>query len=124
MKQDNILPINAFYITALRDKRSNSRPPARWVNKKTGAIYQRTGMDSIDLLIYIMLLSRADKDKLTCYPSLETICADCGGLDRRVVWQHIHILEQMQYIDVIRARGRPNKYYMRDFAEWAKDPHY
>jgi len=124
MKQDNMLPINAFYLTALRDKRSSGRPPAKWVNKKTGTMHQRTGPDNIDLIIYIMLLSRADKDKLTCYPSIETICTDCGGLDRRVVWQHIQILEQMQYIDVIRARGRPNKYYMRDFAEWSKDPHY
>lgn len=119
-----MLPVNAFYLTALRDKRSKNRPPARWENKRTGAIRQRTSMDSIDLLIYIMLLSRADKDKLTCYPSIETICSDCGGLDRRVVWQHLQILEQMQFIEITKARGKSNKYYMRDFAEWAKNPHY
>lgn len=124
MKQENMLPVNAFYLTALRDKRRHNRPKAEWVDRKTGITKSKTGMDSLDLLIYIMLLSRADKDKLTCYPSIETICSDCGGIDRRTVWEHLSILEQMGFIEIIKKQGRPNTYYMKDFADWAKNPHY
>jgi hypothetical protein len=124
-KKENYLPINAFYITALRDKRSINRPMAYWVNKETGeVIRQRNKMDSLDLLIYIMLLSRADKDKLTCYPSIETICTDCGGLNKRTAWEHLSMLEQMKFITITKSPGRPNIYFMADFAEWLKAPHY
>lgn len=124
-KQENYLPINAFYITALRDKRAFNRPVARWINKETGeVIKQRDKLDSLDLLIYIMLLSRADKNKLTCYPSIETICSDCGGINKRTAWEHLSMLEQMRMIDIQKNPGRPNKYYMLDFAVWLKTPHY
>ena len=122
---ENLLPVNAFYVTALRDKRKKNRPPAQWVNKQTGEVLkQRDYMDNLDLLIYLMLLSRADKNTLICFPSIETICEDCGDLDRRAVWEHLSMLEQMEFIDIQKTKGRPNKYYMRDFAEWLKNPHY
>lgn len=125
MKQENMLPVNAFYLTALRDKRSKNRPPARWIDKDTGEVLrQRDKLDSTDLLIYIMLLSRADKEKYTCYPSLATIASDCGGIDKRTVWEHLSMLEQMGFITIKKTPGRPNVYYMADFAEWAKSPHY
>ena len=124
MKQENMLPVNAFYLTALRDKRSRGRTTAHWTDKGTGKIKSRDYLDSIDLIIYIMLLSRADKDSFTCFPSIETICNDCGGIDRRVVWKHLQMLEQMQVIDIIKNKGRPNTYYMKDFAMWVKNPHY
>lgn len=125
MKNESILPINAFYITALRDKHSVGRPVAKWVDKKTGEILkQRDKMDSLDMLIYIMLLSRVDKDDLTCYPSIETIGRDCGGIDRRTIWEHLCMLEQMRFIEIRKNPGRPNVYYVTDFAEWKKAPHY
>lgn len=125
MRQDNMLPINAFYITALRDKRGHNRPVAQWIDKDTGEVLrQRDKLDSTDLLIYIMLLSRADKEKYTCYPSLATIASDCGGIDKRTVWEHLSMLEQMGFITIKKTPGRPNVYYMADFAEWAKSPHY
>lgn len=125
MRQDNMLPINAFYITALRDKRGHNRPAAQWIDKDTGEVLrQRDKLDSLDLLIYIMLLSRADKEKYTCYPSLATIASDCGGIDKRTVWEHLSMLEQMGFITIKKTPGRPNVYYMADFAEWAKSPHY
>lgn len=123
-KQENLLPVNAFYLTCLRDKRSKNRPPATWTDKKTGEVKEiRTYLNSTDLLIYMMLLTRADKN-LECYPSIETICADCGGLDRRLVWKHLVQLEQMQMINIEKSKGRPNRYYMTDFAEWLKNPGY
>lgn len=124
-KNENYLPINAFYLTALRDKRSRARPRAEWINKDTGEVLKsRAQLDSMDLLIYIMLLSRADKNKLTCYPSISTIGEDCGGIDKRTVWEHLSMLEQMKFITIEKKPGRPNTYYMTDFAEWLKAPHY
>jgi hypothetical protein len=124
-KKENYLPINAFYMTALRDKHCIDRPMAYWTDKDTGeVIRQRDKMDSLDMLIYIMLLSRADKEKLTCYPSIETICRDCGGIDKRTAWEHLSMLEQMEFIKITKNSGRPNMYFMLDFAEWLKDPHY
>jgi hypothetical protein len=124
-KKENLLPVNAFYITALRDKRRLNRPKAEWTDKETGEVIRsRDQADSLDLLIYIILLSRADKDKYTCYPSIETICEDCGGIDRRTAWEHLFMLEQMGFIQIIKKSGRPNTYYMKDFAEWIKAPHY
>jgi hypothetical protein len=124
MRQDNMLPINAFYITALRDKRSKNRPTATWANEDGEIIRKRSSLDALDLLIYMMLLSRADKDKLTCYPAIQTICEDCGGIDRRTVWEHLQMLEQMGMIEIRKKPGKANIYYMADFAEWAKSPHY
>lgn len=124
MKRDNVLPINAFYITWLRDKGKLGRPAARWVNKRTGEVAEKTEMDSVDMLLYIMLLSRADAKTLTCFPSMETICSDCGRMERRKVWRHIDELEQMGFIVVKKQRGKPNVYFMKDFAEWKTEPHY
>lgn len=125
MKQDSRLPINAFYITCLRDKRSQGRSTGRWIDKETGEVLrQRNRMDSLDLLIYIMLLSRADKDKYTCYPAITTIADDCGGIDKRTVWEHLSMLEQMGYIEIQKSPGKPNMYFMKDFADWEKQPYY
>lgn len=125
MKQENMLPINAFYLTALRDKRRYSRQCAEWADKETGEILRsRSYLDGLDMLIYIMLLSRADKDKFTCYPSIATISQDCGGIDKRTVWEHLSMLEQMGFIEIRKKRGKPNTYFMKDFAEWVKNPHY
>ena len=105
MRNDNILPINAFYLTWLRDKGSRE-------------------IDSIDLLIYIMLLSRADKEALTCYPSIDRIAEDCRGLSRATVLKHIDQLETKGLIIINKRPGKPSEYYMSDFAEWRKEPHY
>jgi len=105
MKHENILPINAFYLTCLRDKRNEHLTP--------------TG-----LLIYIMLLSRADKDKLTCYPSIDRIAEDCMGLSRVATLKHIEQLEAQGFIRINKRPGKPSEYFMLDFAEWRKDPHY
>lgn len=125
MKQESMLPVNAFYITALRDKRSSNRRTAQWIDKDTGEILKhRNCLDSLDLLIYIMLLSRADKGKYTCYPSIQKIGEDCGGIDKRTIWEHLSMLEQMEFIQITRNKGKPNTYFMLDFAEWVKNPHY
>ena len=81
-------------------------------------------MDALDMLIYIILLSRADNNELTCYPSIETISEDCGYIDRRTIWEHLQMLEQMQFIEIRKKRGKPNTYFMKDFAVWMADPHY
>jgi len=123
MKKENILPINAFYITWLRDKGRYNRPAAQWADKQTGEITESTELSGAGWLLYIMLLSRADSKTLICFPSLETICRDCG-MDRRKLWKHIAELEQMGFITVTKERGKPNRYYMLDFAQWKQDPHY
>lgn len=105
MKHDNILPINAFYLTCLRDKRGENLTP-------------------IGLLIYIMLLSRADKEKLTCYPSIQTIAEDCKGLDRETVIKHLERLEELGIIIITKRLGKSSEFFMRDFSEWRKEPHY
>lgn len=93
MKQENVLPINAFYITWLRDKGKYNRPPAQWVNKKTGEVTEKTEMDQLDFIMYLLLLSRADTKTLTCFPSIGVICKDCFGIERRTVWRHLTELE-------------------------------
>jgi len=125
LKSENILPINAFYITWLRDKGWCNRPRAVRADKNTGEIIsEKTQMDSIDMLIYIMLLSRADKNTLTCFPSIATICDDCKGLDRRTVWDHLQDLAGMKFIEIEKNPGRPNIYHMLDFARWRDNPRY
>ncbi len=118
MRTENILPINAMYLTWLRDKGCHGKTESKRVNKKTGEVKYKTKMDSIDLLLYIMLLSRADKDTLKCYPSLDTICRDTMSLDRRTAWDHLQDLEQMGFIEIQKARGKPNLYYLKNFAIW------
>lgn len=124
MKRENVLPINAFYITWLRDKGKKDRPIARWANKRSGEIAEKTEMDQIDFIMYMMLLSRADVKTLICFPSIETICKDCFGIERRTAWRHLSELEQMGFIKITKERGKPNRYFMLDFAEWKKNPHY
>lgn len=125
MQTQNMLPINAFYITWLRDKGNKNRKEAKRIDKKTGEIVSsKTKMDATDFIIYIMLLSRADKDNLTCYPSIETICKDSFITDRRTVWNHLQDLEQMEFIQIKKKRGKPNTYFMADFARWKLKPGY
>jgi hypothetical protein len=102
-KENSLLPINAFYITWLRERH----------------ILQTT-----ELIVYIMLLSRADSSELTCFPAMEKICEDCGGIDRRKAWKALQSLESKGFIKVVRNRGRPNKYFMLHFAEWRRSPEY
>ena len=100
--RQNLLPVNAMYLSWLRDKGKKDMAPA-------------------DLLIYIMILSRADSDTLTCFPSIQTICDDCGGLDRRTVWASLDNLHGQGFISIKKSRGRPNVYFMADFFAWRKD---
>jgi hypothetical protein len=105
LKSESMLPVNAFYFTWLRDKGNRD-------------------MDSIDLLIYIMLLTRADKETLTCFPSIARICEDCRGLDRGTVIKHLEALEQKGVISIEKRLGKSSEFFMRDFAEWRKNPGY
>ena len=128
-KKENYLPINAFYITCLRDKRAFNReyPPTHVFNTRTGELKRvitKTKMDAIDMLIYIVLLSRADPVTYECFPSISKICEDCRGLDRHTVIQHLQDLEHMRFIKSTKNPGRSTSYYMADYAEWVKDPHY
>jgi len=81
-------------------------------------------MDALDMLIYMMLLSRADKTTYKCFPSIDQICSDCMGLDRHTVIDHLEDLEHMRYISTDKQKGLSTTYYMLDFAEWLKDPYY
>lgn len=124
MQQKNMLPVNAFYITCLRDKRCYGRPESKRINKRTGEIISKTQMDHYDFIIYVALLSRADAKTLTCFPSIDQVASDYMHVERRTVWEHLQDLEQMQFIAITKKRGKPNVYFMRDFAEWSKHPHY
>lgn len=118
-KETRPWPINAVYLAELRDKRRYDRPIACWCDKTTGeVIRQRDQLDSIDMLIYIMLLSRANKDDLTCWPAISTISQDCGGIDRRTLWEHLTMLEQMDMITTTKRPGQSTVFYMLDFAKW------
>ncbi len=128
-KKENYLPINAFYITCLRDKRSYSReyPDTQIWNKRTGELKRtinKTRMDALDMLIYILLLSRADATTFECFPSITRICEDCMGLDRHTVIQHLEDLEHMRFIQTTKNKGRSTSYRMTDFIEWVKKPYY
>jgi len=128
-KKENYLPINAFYATCLRDKRCINRdyPPTHICNKRTGELKRtisKNKMDALDMLIYMMLLSRADKTTYKCFPSIDQICSDCMGLDRHTVIDHLEDLEHMRYISTDKQKGLSTTYYMLDFAEWLKDPYY
>jgi len=128
-KKENYLPINAFYITCLRDKRSFGKNyPKTIIYKKRSEeikrVIKKERMDAIDMLIYILLLSRADATTYKCFPSIDQISADCMGLDRHTVVEHLQDLEHMRFISTEKHKGLSTVYYMLDFAEWAKDPHY
>lgn len=123
-KKDNLLPINAIYLTWLRDYGKRDRPISKRTYQradKTRTI-QKSEMDIIDFAIYINLLSRADNEKLTCFPSLNLIGEDCFGLDRRTVTDHLMDLEQMGFIEIRKQKGKANTYFMRDFKEWLNNP--
>jgi hypothetical protein len=103
MKKENTLPINAFYITYLRD---------------------RVALSPVSFLIYLMLLSRADSKTLTCFPSIETICNDCKGVDRRTVWNCLNELEKQAIIKTERQKGKANIYTVEHFKRWKQNPTY
>jgi len=125
-KRDNLLPINAIYFTWLRDYGKRDRPISKRIsiNHRTEKtrIIQKSEMDMIDFTIYVNLLSRADKKKLTCFPSLNLISEDCFGLDRRTVTDHLLDLEQMGFIEIRKEKGKANTYFMKDFKEWLNNP--
>jgi len=100
MKDSKIpLPINAMYLTVLRDD---------------------CDLSTNELVVYIMLLSRANNLTATCYPSMALLCRDCGKMDRRKLWEAIAALEEKGLIYVMRIQGKPNVYTMTHFMEWRK----
>ena len=128
-KKENYLPINAFYLTCLRDKRCRDRdyPDTQIWNKRTGKLKRtidKNKMDALDFLIYVALLSRADSKTYKCFPSIDQICADCMGLDRHTVISHLEDLEHMRFISTEKKKGLSTNYFMLDFFEWAKAPYY
>ena len=128
-KKEKYLPINAFYLTCLRDKRSWGReyPETRIWHKRTGElkrIIKKDRMDTLDMIIYVMLLSRADATTYKCFPSIDQISEDCMGIDRHTIIDHLQDLEHMRYISTEKKRGLSTVYYMLDFAEWVKSPYY
>lgn len=126
MSKSTLLPINAVYLTWLRDYGKYGRPKSRResLNKRTGEVkfIIKTKMDMIDYSIYMNLLTRADKDNFTCFPSINLICEDCFDIDRRTVANHLSDLEQMGFIEIRKQKGKSHTYYMKDFAEWLKNP--
>jgi DNA-binding transcriptional ArsR family regulator len=104
-QQETYLPINAMYLSWLRDSGAFNRPGPK------------AKMDAHDRIIYIMLLTRADNEKLTCFPSIDQICRDTG-LDRRTVRDHLSNLEMMGFIAIKKRRGNSNEFFMLDFALW------
>jgi predicted transcriptional regulator len=46
------------------------------------------------------------------------------GLDRHTVIEHLEDLEQMRFISTDKKKGLSTIYYMLDFADWLRDPHY
>lgn len=125
-KKDNLLPINAIYFTWLRDYGKRDRPTSKRIsiNHRTKQVktIQKSEMDIIDFSIYVNLLSRADKENLTCFPSISLIGEDCFGLDRRTVTDHLADLEQMGFIEIRKQKGKANTYFMKDFKEWLNNP--
>ncbi|MHB8122614.1 MAG: helix-turn-helix domain-containing protein [Desulfuromonadaceae bacterium] len=119
MKQENMLPINAMYLSWLRDIGYKDRSPAIRGDKKAKVITViKTEMDVYDMVIYLMLLTRADNKTLKCRPSIKTISEDCRGIDRITVIEHLNDLKEMGFIDVKKKRGAVSEYFMKDFHEW------
>lgn len=114
-----MLPINAIYITWLRDVGYRDRPAVIKGDVKAGQIKEiKTEMDSIDFLIYLLLLSRADNNTLKCRPSIRQISQDTKGLSRETIIDHLKDLKGMGFIDKTATRGRSSEYFMLDFHEW------
>ena len=119
MRPENMLPINALYISWLRDIGYRDRPSIIKGDVKAGQIKEiKTEMDSIDLILYIMLLTRADNTTLKCRPSLRQISRDTMGLARNTILEHLEDLQGMEFIKIAKTRGRASEYFMNDFQEW------
>ena len=125
-KDSKLLPINALYIAWLRDYGKYNRSPSHRISinhrTKASKAIEKTEMDIIDYTIYLNLLSRADNEKLTCFPSFNLISQDCFGFDRRTINEHLTDLEQMGFIEIRKQKGKSNTYFMKDFKKWLDNP--
>lgn len=91
----------------MRDKRERSW---FWVDN---ALVDRTDLNLYEKMLYICL-ARHTGTKEYCFPGLETLCKELGVKDKRTIVKYIRALEDKKLIEIERAKGKSNKYYLNN----------
>ena len=89
------------------------------------AVLRQKGLSDGAIVTYGLLLDYA-RTETTCWPSIETLCTDRGGLHRNTVRAHLAQLVGAGLIAIHRrGQGRANVYHVlsREAAEGAKTAH-
>lgn len=113
-----IHPVNGNYLAYLRtEKGKRSLRPKKSTHDHA---------NHSDLGIYIVgLLSRANFDDFTCYPSLATVAEDCG-CSRKTAWATLKKLTDMGWIKEVKNNSKSRKrnsktYKLLHFQRWLEN---
>lgn len=77
------------------------------------ALVDREDIEAMEKLIYMMLARFCDKDG-KCFPSQEKLCKLTGIKDYRTIVKYISKLEEKGLIEVIKSKGKPNVYFLKN----------
>lgn len=83
------------------------------------AIPNDDNLDYKDVLIYATLLTYADKETFTCFPSMNTLAEKCN-MSKSVIKERLEKLEQNGNLKISKA-GRKNVYTLRRPPKYLKD---
>ena len=68
----------------------------------------------MERLLYLVLARHSDNKTDESFPSIETLCKKTGVKDKRTIVPYIKNLENLGLISVVRTKGMPNKYYLKN----------
>lgn len=92
----------------MRDKRERE-----WFWLENSLI-DRTDLELVEKMLYIVLARYANNTTSECFPSEDTLIIGTGVKDKRTIRKYIKNLEEKGLIQVIRSKGKSNRYFLKN----------
>lgn len=92
----------------MRDKRERN-----WFWLENSLI-DRTDLELVEKMLYIVLARYANNTTSECFPSEDTLIIGTGVKDKRTIRKYIKNLEEKGLIEVVRSKGKSNRYFLKN----------
>ena len=85
-----------------------------WIDN---ALIDREDITAGEMLLYMVLARYVNRGTGYAFPSIETLKAKTGIKDIRTIVKYANSLEEKGLIEIIKEKGKPNKYYLKNVEE-------
>lgn len=85
-----------------------------WIDN---ALIDREDITAGEMLLYMVLARYVNRNTGYAFPSIDTLKAKTGIKDIRTIVKYANSLEEKGLIEIIKEKGKPNKYYLKNVEE-------